>query len=73
MSDEKNILNLSDLPEYLAEKHGLDFDYYTLSRLNSVGMGPPFTKRGTFNEYEREKVDEWAEARKGNGPEQATA
>jgi hypothetical protein len=56
-------LRRSEVPAYLAEKHGIPIAVATLNKLASIGGGPLMTYAGRIPLYDVENLDAWAKAR----------
>lgn len=53
----------SDVPEYLATKHGIDIKVSTLAKMATLGGGPAMQYSGRIPLYRIEDLDEWANQR----------
>jgi hypothetical protein len=56
-------LRRSDVPAYLASKHGIDIAVSTLAKLATVGGGPAMQYSGRIPLYHLRDLDEWATTR----------
>jgi hypothetical protein len=56
-------LRRSEVPAYLAEKHGIPIAVATLNKLASIGGGPLMTYAGRIPLYDVENLDAWAKER----------
>ena len=56
-------LRRSDVPAYLATKHGIDIAVATLAKMATVGGGPAMQYSGRIPLYAVSDLDMWAEAR----------
>jgi hypothetical protein len=56
-------LRRSDVPNYLASKHGIDIAVSTLAKMATVGGGPAMQYSGRIPLYHIQDLDAWAEAR----------
>ncbi len=54
-------LRRKDVPEYLANKYGIDIAKATLAKLASIGGGPAMQYIGRIPLYHRDDLDAWAE------------
>ncbi|WP_299939456.1 hypothetical protein [uncultured Nitratireductor sp.] len=63
MNDEKPRLRRSEVPAYLAEKHGIPIAAATLNKLASIGGGPLMTYAGRIPLYHVDDLDAWAAER----------
>lgn len=60
---ERPRLRRSEVPAYLAEKHGIPIAVATLNKLASVGGGPLMTYAGRIPLYHVDDLDAWADQR----------
>jgi hypothetical protein len=58
-------LRRSDVPTYLATKHGIDIAVSTLAKMATVGGGPAMQYSGRIPLYAVTELDVWAEERLG--------
>lgn len=56
-------LRRKDVPEYLANKYGIDIAKATLAKLASIGGGPAMQYIGRIPLYHRDDLDAWAETK----------
>ena len=63
MDNERPRLRRSEVPAYLAEKHGIPIAVKTLDKLASIGGGPVMQYSGRIPLYRPEDLDAWAEQR----------
>jgi len=56
-------LRRSDVPNYLASKHGIDIAVSTLAKMATVGGGPAMQYSGRIPLYHLQDLDNWAEER----------
>lgn len=56
-------LRRSDVPAYLASKHGIDIAVSTLAKLATIGGGPAMQYSGRIPLYHLRDLDEWAASR----------
>lgn len=60
---ERPRLRRTEVPAYLAEKHGIPIALATLNKLASIGGGPLMTYVGRIPLYHVDDLDRWAEQR----------
>lgn len=60
---ERPRLRRSEVPAYLAEKHGIPIAVATLNKLASIGGGPLMTYSGRIPLYHVDDLDKWAAER----------
>lgn len=53
-------LRRKDIPDYLAEKHGIDIAVATLNKLATIGGGPETQYAGRIPLYHVDAFDTWA-------------
>ncbi len=63
MSVQRRRLRRSDVPNYLALKHGIDIAVSTLAKMATVGGGPAMQYSGRIPLYHVRDLDTWAEER----------
>lgn len=63
MDNERPRLRRSEVPAYLAEKHGIPIAVKTLDKLASIGGGPVMQYAGRIPLYRPEDLDAWAAQR----------
>jgi 2-hydroxychromene-2-carboxylate isomerase len=63
MTAQRPRLRRSDVPHYLASKHGIDIALSTLAKMATVGGGPPMQYSGRIPLYHLHDLDKWAEER----------
>ncbi len=56
-------LRRTDVPNYLASKHGIDIAVSTLAKMATVGGGPAMQYSGRIPLYHIQDLDAWAEGR----------
>ena len=56
-------LRRSDVPNYLASKHGIDIAVSTLAKMATIGGGPAMQYSGRIPLYHIRDLDTWAEER----------
>ncbi|WP_333898858.1 hypothetical protein [Agrobacterium pusense] len=56
-------LRRTDVPGYLASKHGIDIAASTLAKLATIGGGPVMQYSGRIPLYHLHDLDQWAEER----------
>lgn len=62
---EKPRLRRTEVPAYLARRHGLIVARSTLAKLASAGGGPRFQKVGRMVLYPLIELDQWSEEKLG--------
>ncbi len=63
MPAQRPRLRRSDVPSYLASKHGIDIAVSTLAKLATIGGGPAMQYSGRIPLYHVQDLDAWAEER----------
>lgn len=63
ISMQRPRLRRSDVPNYLASKHGIDIAVSTLAKMATIGGGPAMQYSGRIPLYHIQDLDAWAEAR----------
>jgi len=63
MPPQRPRLRRSDVPNYLASKHGIDIAVSTLAKMATVGGGPAMQYSGRIPLYHIRDLDSWAEER----------
>lgn len=62
-SPQRPRLRRTDVPSYLAAKHGIDIAVSTLAKMATVGGGPMMQYSGRIPLYHVNDLDTWAESR----------
>lgn len=63
MPTQRPRLRRSDVPDYLASKHGIDIAVSTLAKMATVGGGPAMQYSGRIPLYHIRDLDTWADER----------
>lgn len=62
-SPQRPRLRRTDVPGYLAAKHGIDIAVSTLAKMATVGGGPAMQYSGRIPLYHIDDLDNWAHQR----------
>lgn len=57
--ERRPLLRRSEVPAYVAEKHGVPVAKCTLDKLASIGGGPPMRYFGRIPVYDPDAIDAW--------------
>ncbi|GAC1040272.1 hypothetical protein [Rhizobium sp. No.120] len=63
MPAQRPRLRRSDVPNYLASKHGIDIAVSTLAKMATIGGGPAMQYSGRIPLYHIHDLDKWVEER----------